>query len=584
MQKAAVTVLIKLSEHSEFRPVIGNNIPQIVALLEDGNPDVQETASTALAKFRSSVSTITFDTGSLTWNAAELRPAIGHHIQAITDLFGRSATIASITLGRLSEQPELQPAMSIYIDRIIGYSNHPDPNVAAAALTALAKFSKQPDFHTVIRNHVLTIIHSLSNGYPSMRNTASITLTTLSQQPAYRALIEEHIPKIIDLLKDVYSDVRRTALTVMVNLSEQPEFRSAIENAIPTIVSLLKDDNPNVGSAASTALARFSEEAELRLAIGNVVPQITALLKDSIPSVQETVLTLLAKLSEQPEYRAAIGADVVPQMTVPRSRIATLTSLRPSAPSSVLRHRRPSPKERPSPPIEGASAQRPKTSASRPNVSNIATWLASILSASMSSAYIFMIAPPFVHNETAAWDPERLENRLNAFQGWVWGANAALLAGVAAILALSDVSSSPVPQSFVILGGIFALFGFFYTIFLAFHIGDSKTQFSRWFLDQTNHTSGSFWNLPTICQYRVLPVSLGFQTFIRDGRSLHHDSLNGQVTSANTPTQLADTTAPTTTSLNVFQLAGFALALVWSSFYLVKIHLEIRSIVGRKEE
>lgn len=51
-----------------------------------------------------------------------------------------------------------------------------------------------------------------------------------------------------------------------------------------------------------------------------------------------------------------------------------------------------------------------------------------------------------------------------------------------AVLALSDVSSSPLPQSFGILGGIFALFGFFYTIFLAFHIGDSKTQFSDWFL------------------------------------------------------------------------------------------------------
>lgn len=90
-------------------------------------------------------------------------------------------------------------------------------------------------------------------------------------------------------------------------------------------------------------------------------------------------------------------------------------------------------------------------------------------------------------------------------------------------------------------------------------------------------------------------VSLGSQTFTFDGQSLGRDSLNDQVTCADTATQLTNTTAPTAATLNIFQLAAFTLAFVWSSFYLVKIHIEIRTfvnsgtlgelgIVGREEE
>ncbi|KAJ7733573.1 hypothetical protein DFH07DRAFT_1065407, partial [Mycena maculata] len=91
----------------------------------------------------------------------------------------------------------------------------------------------------------------------------------------------------------------------------------------------------------------------------------------------------------------------------------------------------------------------------------------------LCTPYTFMIAPPFLFLEEVTWDSEgqRLENRLNAFQNWIWGANSALLAFVAALLSLSDVASSPGAHSFVMLSGIFAFFGFVYTVFLAFHGG-----------------------------------------------------------------------------------------------------------------
>jgi hypothetical protein len=48
----------------------------------------------------------------------------------------------------------------------------------------------------------------------------------------------------------------------------------------------------------------------------------------------------------------------------------------------------------------------------------------------LEAAYVFVIAPPFVHDRTTAWDLERLGRRLGAFQTRVWAANAALFAYV----------------------------------------------------------------------------------------------------------------------------------------------------------
>jgi len=90
-----------------------------------------------------------------------------------------------------------------------------------------------------------------------------------------------------------------------------------------------------------------------------------------------------------------------------------------------------------------------------------------------------------------------LEHRLGAFQTWVWAASAALFATSEALLAVTGVSSSPNAQSFVILSGIFGLFGFVFTAFLAFRIGDCKAQFSGRFNDRANsmQATRSFWNV-----------------------------------------------------------------------------------------
>ncbi|KAJ7768703.1 hypothetical protein DFH07DRAFT_301429 [Mycena maculata] len=102
-------------------------------------------------------------------------------------------------------------------------------------------------------------------------------------------------------------------------------------------------------------------------------------------------------------------------------------------------------------------------------------------------AYISMIAPPFLVFEGGIWDAPRLENRLNFFQSWILPADLGLLAFAGALLTLSDITNYPFPESFVILGGIFAFFGFIYTILLGLHLGDMKQKFSEWFCVCSNH-------------------------------------------------------------------------------------------------
>ncbi|KAJ7926699.1 hypothetical protein B0H13DRAFT_1972234 [Mycena leptocephala] len=213
----------------------------------------------------------------------------------------------------------------------------------------------------------------------------------------------------------------------------------------------------------------------------------------------------------------------------------------------------------------------------------------------LNVAYIFMIAPPFVHDDDTFWDNDRLENRVNALQGWVLGATTGISAAAAALLALSNVSSSPIPQSFLILSGIFSMFGCFYTIFLAFHIGDHKRQFSNWFLVcdlgfiyhlltnlRQNHPdlisrNRSFWSpsimisLPitwmawAVVNLVCFLVSLGIQIFMFD-----LDGTESLFPNSDTPKSI-------TTTLSIFQLAVFTLVVVWSLVYVVMVHFELKN-------
>lgn len=60
-------------------------------------------------------------------------------------------------------------------------------------------------------------------------------------------------------------------------------------------------------------------------------------------------------------------------------------------------------------------------------VPDVGRWFANIGNY-IGASYVFMIAPPFIHDRVALWDLQRLEHRLSAFQTWVWAANAALFA------------------------------------------------------------------------------------------------------------------------------------------------------------
>ncbi|KAJ6556768.1 hypothetical protein DFH09DRAFT_1164448 [Mycena vulgaris] len=233
------------------------------------------------------------------------------------------------------------------------------------------------------------------------------------------------------------------------------------------------------------------------------------------------------------------------------------------------------------PPLEGPTMHPDPTqrrgSISDPDISR------SYLRKYIRGAYISLIAPSFVHDKSAFWDLQRLENRLNVLQTWVWAANAALFAASAALLALSDVSRSVIAQSFIVLSGIFGLYGFVYSVFLAFHIGDSRAQFSTWFLDHANSMhaspSESFWDVSNMLSlpltwmaWAVLSlvcflISFGIQIAISDLQIL--------LTSGQTETDVPVVPAPNST-LNIFQLAIFIPAIVWSSCYVVMIHLQIR--------
>ncbi|KAJ7892951.1 hypothetical protein B0H13DRAFT_2037821 [Mycena leptocephala] len=213
----------------------------------------------------------------------------------------------------------------------------------------------------------------------------------------------------------------------------------------------------------------------------------------------------------------------------------------------------------------------------RPKFLNIGRWPAKIGNY-IGAAYAFIIAPPFLHDRAAPWDLPRLDHRLAAFQTWVWAANAALFAASVGLLALTDVLSSPVAQSFDILCGVFGLFGFVYTIFLAFRIGDCRTECSGRLIDRANSMQSAhpFWNvgimlsLPltwmawAVVSLLCFMVTLGVQQAILD---LRPSGINDTKVEIDPPAQK---------SLSILQLSGFTVAIGWSLSYVFMIPREIR--------
>ncbi|KAJ7872233.1 hypothetical protein B0H13DRAFT_2059444 [Mycena leptocephala] len=147
-----------------------------------------------------------------------------------------------------------------------------------------------------------------------------------------------------------------------------------------------------------------------------------------------------------------------------------------------------------------------------------------------------------------------------------------------ALLALMGLSSNPISQSFVILYGIFGLFGFVYTVLLAFRIGDCKGQYSSRFIDRANSMQGahSFWDVAIMLSLPLswiawavfsllgFMLSLGVQQAISD---LHSSGSSGSKTAM---------APPASKRLSIAQLCGFMVVILWSTSYVFMIHVEIR--------
>ncbi|KAJ7182328.1 hypothetical protein C8R43DRAFT_2958 [Mycena crocata] len=307
-------------------------------------------------------------------------------------------------------------------------------------------------------------------------------------------------------------------------------------------------------------------------------------------------ITVSASATPPESSESLLTADVSVLSSSVESTVAgpeaeTVTTSISFAPSnSVMSRRRPKDLLYPPPSQDTAEQLRmealpPKRlSLRRITTLYLGQWFAQVINC-VRTVYVFMIAPPFLRIN-GEWNAQRLENRLKAFETWVWAANAALLAVAAAFLTLSTVASSTIPQSFLILSGIFSLFGFMYTVSLAFHMGDCKTDFAHWFHRHRNwrHTSRSLWNLSIMLSLPLtwmawafvnlgfFVISIGVQNLMLDVRENH--SHGGQLPGATT-LDIVDTPDPSFTSFAILQLVLFTVASVWSCIYAFKIYIEI---------
>jgi len=417
-----------------------------------------------------------------------------------------------------------------------------------------------------------------------------------SEDSSLHKALRAVIPTISHFVHEEHDiTARSTAVRLLAALATYPNLHDTLRTAIPHLVFVLKRDNdPDLKYETAVALECFMEYPSLQHHLVDDIPLIHAQLGRNLQDIQSpgepqthgdtdflpgnattTSITQPSSIRRRgPPSKEEDSYHLPPRVSLPSPRDARFTI--PVGLRNFL-------KDIPSHlPFGGASPQ-PNPTGRRSNCGEWLTlpdfgrWFTKIGNY-IGAAYLFVIAPPFVHDRTAMWDLERLGRRLGAFQTWVWAANAALFAASVALPGLTGVSSSPVAQSFVVLCGIFGLFGFVYTVFLAFRIGDCNAQCSTLFIDRANSVQGahSFWNigimlsLPltwmtwAVASLLCFMLSLGVQQAILDVRPSGSNDARVEIDS------------PAPKALSILQLSGFTVTIVWSLSYVFMIHREIR--------
>ncbi|KAJ6549900.1 hypothetical protein B0H19DRAFT_1073806 [Mycena capillaripes] len=231
----------------------------------------------------------------------------------------------------------------------------------------------------------------------------------------------------------------------------------------------------------------------------------------------------------------------------------------------------------------------PVASSSSLNLDDIAAWLATYIWNQLSAAYNFIAAPSFIHDKTSGWDHERLENRLNSFQGWVWSANAALSTASSSDECFNELrSSNPTDTEWHIFSVWICVYKF-----PCIPYWRSQEGVLVGFLNRTDiRGRRSFWNpsvmisLPlTWMGWSVISlvgflVALGAQNFLSDLQNLSQDppdQLAGNLmANSSDPFRSSASLRTVALGLSISQLALFTIIIVWSLIHLVMSHVEIR--------
>ncbi|KAJ7853239.1 hypothetical protein B0H13DRAFT_1203529 [Mycena leptocephala] len=221
---------------------------------------------------------------------------------------------------------------------------------------------------------------------------------------------------------------------------------------------------------------------------------------------------------------------------------------------------------------------------------------------SLQAAHRFLTTPPFLYTRVA-WTRKRLDARLNDLQTWVISVNGVLVGFALAMLAVSSISNSRIPRDFVILGMVFAFFGFIYTILLILYTRDHGDNFHPWFLnhpDVKNVQTRSSWTPATILYLPITWMAWAIISFLAclaalganaleekyrhgtigadppaDGAT-ETDTNESSALGANVTMPHPDTPDISSMSLDIAEFIGFTVLTVWSAVYVVKIYTEVR--------
>ncbi|PVG00526.1 ARM repeat-containing protein [Serendipita vermifera] len=321
----AALALAKFVEHDEFRGLIHNVIPQVVALSEAAkiSPSVYDSLSTKLAAYQRQPPTgrqPSKDALIKLANSPIFLQSIAFNVPKLTQMLESSGPFtrrtALVTITDLAKHSEIRVAIHDILPRIIGLLSAQNKETQAIAAHVFSALCQYEDLQGVIGEALspLSALIKVQQGNSTSAAAVSALTKLYGYVATFRGSISDLIPQVIDLLHSRDRETLVASISSLAQLGVLAESSQLVRSSIPQLIDLLRYPNPSVQSTVVSTFAKLADHSVFQDDIRHAIPHLTKMLKSPDNPVRYSVISAIGRMAEHAEFRELI-VDIIPHIT-----------------------------------------------------------------------------------------------------------------------------------------------------------------------------------------------------------------------------------------------------------------------------